>query len=134
MEYATVENYTNIYSGMDIPEDELEKLLIKASRDIDALTEFKIDFEKLSEINKKRVMLATCSHAEHLAHFGETIASVGPNMTGFSIGSYSESGNGKPRGYSGQAKYSVSISDRFSQATLGYLWPTGLLYGGVTLS
>lgn len=120
--YADVPYYTTEYEGIEVNNDLLPKLLKRASRDIDSLTGFSIDFEKLSSRNQKLVKDAVCAQAEFLALNGETSSSVTSDGS-FSIGSYSE---GRNNGEDNEpTRYAATVKE--------YLFPTGLLYAGVGL-
>ncbi|WP_277631484.1 hypothetical protein [Atopococcus tabaci] len=122
MAYADASYYKDEYGGIEVNNDLLPKLLKRASRDIDSLTGFSIDFEKLSERNQNLVKDAVCAQAEFLATNGETASTVAESGGSFSIGSYSENSGSttKPTLYAANVKR--------------YLFPTGLLYsGGVML-
>lgn len=128
MSYITVDYYQNEYQGItvaDIPT--LEKLITRASNQIDILIQYKLqgrDFNALPSFIVQNVMLATASQVEYLATNGETAASVLSGSDSFRIGNYSESGGGSSA-TSPQVKYSSDVR--------GYLLPTGLLYGGVCI-
>lgn len=123
MTYADVSYYDDEYGGIEVNADQLNRLLKRASRDIDSLTGFSIDFEKLSSRNQKLVKDAVCAQAEFLATNGETASTVIDGGSSFSIGSYSEGRNGGTD--TNPTRYAATVKD--------YLFPTGLLYSGVSV-
>lgn len=120
--YADSVFYMSEYNGTELHDE--DKLLKRASRDIDALTGFRFDFDTLPAKSKRLVQLAVCSQAEFLALNGETASDVSSGGGSFSIGSYSESGASKGSNLNSKpVRHSASVVD--------YLFPTGLLYVGV---
>ena len=123
--YATAEYYKNEYHGLELSTDVLDRLILRANKDVERLTRSRIDMDSLSELNQKRVMNAVCSQVEFLASKGETASTIADNTGSFSIGSYSESKGGR---YGAAADANTS---RYADAVYDWLFPTGLLYAGV---
>lgn len=90
MGYVTTEFYTDTYKGNSIPDDKLQGMLDRASRDVDILTRMKIKklggFSQLSSFEQLNVQLAVCSQAEHL----QTKSSL-DGVSSYSIGDVSVS-------------------------------------------
>ncbi|MFL8888690.1 head-tail connector protein [Helcococcus kunzii] len=119
--YVDSDYYVNEYQGVEIEEKELKRLLIRANRDIELLTNGVIDFDNMTDINKKRVKNAVSAQVEFLYENGELASSVG-GADSFSIGSYSES----KHAYS---KKDNPILSRYAPSVFDWLKLTGLLYG-----
>lgn len=124
--YVDADYYNNDYVGVAISDaDFLTKLIKRAERDVNVLTQYRItDFDKLTTFQQERVKEAVCAQVEFLAENGELSSTVSDSGGSVSIGSYSES-----NGSSGSNSNKLLIAD----SVKGYLWPTGLLYGGVGL-
>lgn len=122
--YVDADYYNNDYVGVAISDaDFLTKLIKRAERDINVLTQYRItDFDKLTTFQQERVKEAVCTQIEFLAENGELSSTVSDSGGSVSIGSYSESS-----GSSGSNK--LLIADNVKN----FLYPTGLLYGGVGL-
>lgn len=117
----------NEYGGIEIEDAQLARLLIRAMRDIDSLTSYQLEWVTATDIMKKAVKNAVCAQVEFLAIKGETASTIAePEGVSFTIGSYSESSGLTSK----QSSYSA-ITRQYAEAVKGYLWPTGLLYGGV---
>ena len=122
--YVDAAFYTEDYGSIEVNKETLSRILKRASRDIDVLTGFRFDFNKLTERNKRYVKLAVCAQAEFLIANGETASDVSDSGGSFSIGSYSESTSSKGSTQSQKTpRHAASVAD--------YLFPTGLLYAGV---
>jgi len=119
--YVDIGYYNNDYKGVPIEEPELERLIARAERDIDLITDGMIDFTKMSDINIKRVKNAVSAQVEFLYDRGELASSVGGSDS-FSIGSYSESRHAYGR-------KDNPILSRYAPSVIDYLKLTGLLYG-----
>ena len=126
MAYADTEFYKEVFNGLEIEEAELQRLLAKASRDVDLITKNRIGvLEKQPHTTQDCVKMATCYQAEYLYENGETIANSGADDVGFSLGGFSIN-NGK------NASQDDSKSEtRFSKSAYEWLAMTGLLYRGV---
>lgn len=122
--YVDEPYYNGTYGGIEIEDSAfLSKLIKRAERDINVLTQYRItDFDKLTTFQQDRVKEAVCAQIEFLAENGELSSTVSDSGGSVSIGSYSESS-----GSSGGNSNKLLIAD----SVKGYLWPTGLLYGGV---
>lgn len=70
MSYVTVDFYKNTYHGNSIPDDKLQDMLDRASKDVDLITRMKIQkfggFSQLSEHEQLCVQLAVCSQADYI--------------------------------------------------------------------
>lgn len=122
--YVDEPYYNGTYGGIEIEDSAfLSKLIKRAERDINVLTQYRItDFNTLTTFQQNRVKEAVCAQVEYLAENGELSSTVSDSGGSVSIGSYSESS-----GSSGSNSNKLLIAD----SVKGYLWPTGLLYGGV---
>jgi len=120
--YADANYYKETYGGVAISDATfLLKLIKRAERDINIRTSYRItDFSKLTTFQQERVKEAVCAQIEFLAENGELSSTVSDGGGSVSIGSYSEN-----NGSTDSKK--VLIADNVD----GFLWPTGLLYGGV---
>lgn len=122
MPYIDADYYQNVYAGIapDDPET-LNRLIIRASRDIDSLTRFTIiGFEDLHANVQSNIKMATAAQVEYLIEYGETASTI-QSGGGFRIGAYSEDGNGTSEGQG--VSTAISVEE--------YLLPTGYLYRGV---
>lgn len=122
--YVDEPYYNGTYGGIEIEDSAfLSKLIKRAERDINVLTQYRItDFNTLTTFQQDRVKEAVCAQIEFLAENGELSSTVSDSGGSVSIGSYSESS-----GSSGSNGNKLLIAD----SVKGYLWSTGLLYGGV---
>lgn len=88
MVYATKEDYEKYGEGL-IPDDNLDKALLRASDEIDSLTYNRIvakKFEKLTEFQQTNIKKAVCQQADFMQQYGSYL-----NMpiSSFSAGSIS---------------------------------------------
>lgn len=122
--YVDANYYENDYVGVAISDaDFLLKLIKRAERDINVLTQYRItDFDKLTTFQQDRVKEAVCAQIEFLAENGELSSTVSDSGGSVSIGSYSES-----NGSSGSDGKKLLIAENVTN----FLYPTGLLYGGI---
>lgn len=123
--YVDEPYYNGTYGGIEIEDSAfLNRLIKRAQRDIDQLTEYRItDFEKLTTFQKERVKEAVCAQVEFLIESGETASTVSGGGGSVSIGSYSEGS---------RSSASTEIEpNRYADNVEGFLWATGLLYSGV---
>ncbi len=122
--YVDANYYTEDYDGVAISDAAfLSKLIKRAERDINVLTQYRItDFDKLTTFQQERVKEAVCAQVEYLAENGELSSTVSDSGGSVSIGSYSESS-----GSSGSNSNKLLIAENVTN----FLYPTGLLYGGV---
>ncbi|WP_035052815.1 head-tail connector protein [Carnobacterium pleistocenium] len=120
--YVDANYYEEEYGGIAISGTAfLFQLIKRAERDINVRTNYRItDFSKLTTFQQERVKEAVCAQIEFLAENGELSSTVSNGGGSVSIGSYSESGG------SADSK-KVLFADNVD----GFLWPTGLLYGGI---
>ena len=126
MAILTAEYYKNQYEGVQAEDEKLLRIINRAEREIDAMTNFKMSnrYDKMSARHQNFVRMAICSQVEFLIERGETASSIGGTAGSVSIGSFSKSnGAGTSTNKNGPGRY--------SKATYDYLLPTGLLYGGV---
>lgn len=90
MGYADINFYKSTYYGNSIPDINLDKVLEKASQDVDIITRNKIKklggFERLSDYEKKQVQLAVCHQADYI----HTKSSM-EGLSSYSIGDVSVS-------------------------------------------
>ena len=67
--YVNKEYYSSIFSGKNIPEDDIEKCLELAQEKIDSITYNRIvaiGFENLTEFQKEKISKAICYQAEYI--------------------------------------------------------------------
>lgn len=67
--YADEEYYSNAYGGTMIPDEELNRMMNKAGRQIDTLTHCRIrdmGFDQLTPFQKEQILYAQCLLAEFL--------------------------------------------------------------------
>lgn len=122
--YVDEPYYNGTYGGIEIEDSAfLSKLIKRAERDINVLTQYRItDFDKLTTFQQDRVKEAVCAQIEYLAENGELSSTVSDSGGSVSIGSYSESS-----GSSGSNGKKLLVAENVTN----FLYPTGLLYGGV---
>ena len=122
--YVDADYYNSTYGGVAISDaDFLTKLIKRAERDINVLTQYRItDFSKLTMFQQERVKEAVCAQIEFLSENGELASTVSNSGGSVSIGSYSESGG---------SSSSSSNESLFADNVKNFLWATGLLYGGI---
>lgn len=127
MLYITPEYYRDEYMGVPVPEEELPRLIKRASEAIDGITHYRIvnyGYNNFTPFIQGQIKKATAAQVEFLNQNGELAGSVIEGSGGgFTIGKYSESA---PSGSGG-----VRMTDRFALTVIDYLTPTGLLYSGV---
>lgn len=116
MGYVTPDFYKGEYHGNSIPDDTLQSMLDRASRDIDVITRMKIKkfggFSRLSEFEQLQVQMATCYQADYL-HLKSSLDGV----SSYSIGDVSVS-------------YGETV-DKYDKDCLAYLNATRLTYRGL---
>lgn len=106
MPYADATYYKDTYLGTMIPEDQRDKALKDASRDIDSLTYNRITavgFNNLTEFQKNIIKEVTCLHADFKSQYGDFLDSP---ISGYGAGSTSVSL--KSTGIAGQNGISTS--------------------------
>ena len=89
MQYADSIFYKNTYYGNTIPDDELERLLARASEKIDLYTYNRSrEFSSLSLFEQEAIQKATCAEADAIYVYGDQDVNLGS----YSIGDVSISG------------------------------------------
>lgn len=123
MAYIDLEYYREEYVGLEVADDAtLTRLINRASRDIDLLTQGRIgELSEQPALVQKNVKLATASQVEFLLLNGETASTVSQGSGKFKLGSYSSYGT------------ETSVMGRYSSAIRDYLMPVGLMYSGVAV-
>ena len=90
MVYTDATYYKDNWHGTVIPDEELDKYLMRASLKVDIATYNRtLDFENLSEYEKNKVQQAVCAEAEAIYKYGENES----NVASYSIGDVSVSLN-----------------------------------------
>lgn len=89
MVYADGTYYKTVYYGTIIPDENLERLLARASEKIDEATFNRSRFLKLSEYETEMLKKATCAEAEAINEYGESDI----DLASYSIGDVSLSLN-----------------------------------------
>ena len=120
MAYATLEYYQNTYKGTLSTTTEVEKMLERASDDIDLVTHNSFTVDALTEYQLEQVKKACCAQAEYYVLNGETYNDSGAGSV--TIGKFSMSG-----GSSGAGK-------TMNRRGMQYLDQAGLLFAGVQLA
>lgn len=118
MSYATPQDYELYGKGL-IPSDGLERVLTRASDQINGLTYNRIvarGFDSLTPFQKEQIKKAVCLQADFVHQYGDYLNTP---MTGFSAGSISWS-----FGESGFVQGAGGVMT--SQEVMGLLLPTGL--------
>lgn len=85
--YVTPEYYTDTHKGNLIPQEELERSLLKAERTIDHLCFGRIKgkgFDNLTPFQQNLIKDAICLQADYIKEYGEFLTSP---MKGYSVGS-----------------------------------------------
>lgn len=78
-QYVNIEYYLNSFKGNTIPENDLDKFLLKASEKIDELTFnriVKIGFNNLTDFQKEKIQRAICLHADYIYENGTEIGQI----------------------------------------------------------
>ncbi len=94
MVYADATYYKTVFYGTIIPDENLERLLARASEKIDEATFNRSRTLTLSEYEKEMLQKATCAEAEALQEYGECDA----DLASYSIGDVSLSFNSSNNG------------------------------------
>lgn len=128
--FIDIDYYRNDYGGIEIEDDtELDRLIRRASRDINTLTKRRIgDLSTWHPDIQDMVKEATAAQVEFLFLNGETASTVveGAAAGGsVRIGSYSESKTGGPS--------TTSLGGMYADNVASILLPSGLLYTGVSV-
>lgn len=119
--YADKTYYTDVFGGTQIPPDEQEKLLLRASYDVDALTLGRTaadGFEALSERGKDLVRRAVCTQAEFHHAYGVYLDSP---LTSYGINGVSIGFDAKAVTERGGAKAPSQVMALLRNAGLTYL-------------
>lgn len=91
MAYADGTYYKTVFYGVEIPDEELERLLARASEKIDYATYNRSrHFDDLSEYEQEMIQKATCSEAEAIYTYGDGDDGVN-GLGSYSIGDVSVS-------------------------------------------
>lgn len=91
MTYANGHYYKTKYYGVDIPDEDLERLLARASEKIDHATFNRSrDFDILSEYEQEMIKKAACAEAEAIFEYGDNDDLVG-GLASYAIGDVSVS-------------------------------------------
>lgn len=120
MPYIDKAYYENEYKGLPIIDQALfDRLTVRASDLIDQLSSYQIqDFNALTSFQQIQVRKAAAAQVEYMANQGGELSIHGGSPSSVNIGNFSY-----------QAEKEQPI---VSPAVIGYLWPTGLLYRGVS--
>lgn len=95
MAYADGTYYKTVFYGVEIPDEDLERLLARASEKIDYATYNRSrHFDDLSEYEQEMIQKATCSEAEAIYTYGDNDDGVA-GLSGYSIGDVSVSLGGQ---------------------------------------
>ena len=87
--YVTADYYTSVYKGSIVPEQDLEKALLQASRHVDSLTYNRIvgqGFSSLTEFQRDVIQEVVCQQADFETENADEISTV---LSGYSINSVS---------------------------------------------
>ncbi|AXN58358.1 head-tail adaptor [Bacillus phage Wes44] len=127
MDYITPEYYKVEYMGVAVKDEDLPRLIKRASEAIDVLTHYRIvnyGFNNFTPFIQGQIKKATAAQVEFLNQNGELAGSVVEGGGGgFTIGKYSESG--------ADSSQASAVANRYALTVIDYLTPTGLLYSGV---
>lgn len=119
--YVSTEEYANL--GFDlVPPSDLNKFLIKASRDIDTLTFNRIvgRFDDLTDFQKEIIKAVVCEQADFLYENNDALTSI---LSSYDI-------NGVRMVFGGGAYASVENGVPIENATYSLLMQTGLCWRG----
>ena len=125
MAYATIEYY-KMFGGMDLTDETLYKLLIRANREIEMIIGGQEVYDSMTPKEQQYVKYAICSQVEFLAVNGETASSVGGSFGSVSIGQYSESSGSRYGSSTGSGQ-------RYADSVMDYLYKTRAMYKAVRL-
>lgn len=127
MLYITPEYYKDEYLGVPVSDDELPRLIKRASEAVDIITHYRIvnyGFDKFTPFIQSQIKKATAAQVEFLNQNGELAGSVVEGSGGgFTIGKFSSSAP--------DASQASAVANRYALTVIDYLSPTGLLYSGV---
>ena len=117
MSYVDATYYADEYLGAAAPADELERLLNRASDDVDAAAGHSFIFADLIAQRQQLVKKAVCAQAEYYVMNGETFNTGGVQSEG--IGKY-------------QYNKGDSNAGAFAPRMLQYIEAAGLAFRGVS--
>lgn len=121
MPYIDATYYNNTFKGVPIADNTLlERLILRASEDIDQFTGYKItDLSLQPQFIQDQLKKATASQVQHL--YEQQLTGGGGEMN-VAIGTFKI-----------VTKASTVSTAKYHEDVYTYLSPTGLLYGGVTV-
>lgn len=119
MPYTTYQFYENTYKGDKLDLEAFEKLVLKASYELNAICLGKINETTLSMYNEE-IQMATCSLVEQI---DETQKTNGKEVASESVESWH-------RTYVNSGENS-SLQQKYTDSVYNYLINTGLLYRGI---
>lgn len=123
MPYTTYQFYKNTYKGNELEYEAFDKLVLKASYELNAICLGKINSQTLSMFNQE-IQLATCSLIERMYNDEQS------KVDGKEIAS--ESVESWHRTYVNSSdESSSSIQNKYTDSVYQYLINTGLLYRGM---
>lgn len=126
MAYIDTDYYKNTYKGVEVPEDDLERYINRASDVIDQITRHVlsgVEFNRLAEFIQTQVKKACAAQVEFYAiNGGDAEINAGADYSNFSVGKFQYSKGGKSKNLQ---------ADRISPTVWSYLAHTGLLYKGL---
>lgn len=118
--------YTGTYHGRAIAAADFDRMALRASEEIDAMTQHRITriggLTEFIEADQERIKLATCAIAEWLAAEEAMSGATGAVPSSEKVGAYS---------YTIDAAELTRNRQRAYSAAEGFLLFTGLLYAGV---
>lgn len=113
--YADKDYYSEVFKSKEIPHDDIEKYLERASDCVDRITRMKIvrlgGFTALSDFQKRQVQLATCHQADYLYTVNQL-----DGVSSYSIGGVS---------------VTMEATQKYSSDTISCLNLAGLTYRGL---
>lgn len=126
--FVDIDYYRNDYGGIEIEDDtELDRLIRRASRDINTLTKRRIgDLGTWHPDIQDMVKEATAAQVEFLFLNGETASTIVEGSAtgkGFRAGKYTEQGTGQ----------ATTLGGMYADSIPNILLPSGLLYTGVSV-
>lgn len=118
--------YNDEYKGKPIPGSDFDRVAMRASETIDGLVHGRISRKGLANFSadtQNRIKMATCAIAEGRYQYESMTADTGGAIkTSESVTGYS---------YSIDAKSVSKVEEEAYDRAMSYLFPTGLLYGGI---
>ena len=133
--YADFEYYRELYKGNRVPENDFERLAMRASEYLDWLTNDGAEALQRNERHENNLRLATCAIAEVVLEEEESNqasseagnAVVSESNDGFSVTYARTAAQLDSRG----TEMQIAFGRRKYEAAHRYLWRTGLLYRGL---